>query len=238
MLRKLGIAIILTVILIAPAHTHAQGPTPVLEAEDAILLWCDSAGAIAFVEGRLAIDAEDSLEYTMIINGTVIDSVTVPGPGDLAPIIPAYAFSLSPLSYPYTWNATLTLFDNGDPFKRLTVSGTCTGEDTGTVSFTIDTFDKVAAPVPGCDALLPIPASAVGGLFVADAPLYWAPGEAISPAQDIAAGDTARVIGLDASGEYYQIIWVCDFLWVPKDTLAPNPDAVWQGAPLPTDVVE
>ncbi len=77
-----------------------------------------------------------------------------------------------------------------------------------------------------------------GTLERAITPLYWAPGELVNPTQVIEAGDTARVIGLDASGEYYQIIWVCDFLWVPKDTLAPNPDAVWQGAPLPTDVVE
>ncbi|MCZ7541623.1 MAG: hypothetical protein M5U29_17260 [Anaerolineae bacterium] len=92
--------------------------------------------------------------------------------------------------------------------------------------------------LPGCDVLLPIPATAVGGTFVADAPVYWAPGKLTSPLVTIKAGNSARVTGLDASGEYYQIIWGCNFLWVPKATLGPNYDAVWHGAPLPTDVIE
>ncbi|MBP8974695.1 MAG: hypothetical protein KBH93_12545 [Anaerolineae bacterium] len=94
------------------------------------------------------------------------------------------------------------------------------------------------AALPGCDVLMPIPATAVGGTFVADAPVYWAPGELTSPLVTITAGNSARVIGLDSTGEYYQIIWVCDFVWVPRATLGPNYDAVWNGAPLPTAVVE
>ncbi len=90
---------------------------------------------------------------------------------------------------------------------------------------------------PGCDVLLPIPSTAVGGTFVADAPTYWAPGQLTNPLVTITAGNSARVTGMDASGQYYQIIWVCDFLWVPVGTLGPNYDAVWNGAPLPTNVV-
>ncbi len=95
-----------------------------------------------------------------------------------------------------------------------------------------------AEALPGCDVLLPIPATAVGGTFVADAPVYWAPGKLTNPLVTIAAGNSARVIGLDSTGEYYQIIWVCDYVWVPKATLGPNYDAVWNGAPLPTAVME
>ncbi len=95
-----------------------------------------------------------------------------------------------------------------------------------------------SASGPGCDVLMPIPATAVGGTFVADAPVYWKPGELTSPLVTIKAGNSARVLGVDASGQYYKIIWVCDFLWVPKVTMGPNYDAVWNGAPLPTAVVE
>ena len=95
-----------------------------------------------------------------------------------------------------------------------------------------------AEGLPGCDVLMPIPATAVGGTFVADAPAYWAPGKLTNPLVTIKAGNSARVLGLDASGEYYKIIWVCNFLWVPKATLGPNYDAVWHGAPLPTGVVQ
>ena len=92
--------------------------------------------------------------------------------------------------------------------------------------------------LPGCDVLMPIPETAVGGTFVADAPIHWTPGELTSPLLTIAAGNSARVLGLDTSGQYYKIIWVCDYVWVPKATLGPNYDAVWNGASLPTAVVQ
>ncbi|MBI5961375.1 MAG: hypothetical protein HY866_21730, partial [Chloroflexi bacterium] len=77
-----------------------------------------------------------------------------------------------------------------------------------------------------------------GGSFVANAPVYWEPGELTDPQVTIPAGNSARVIGQDASGQYYKIIWVCDFVWVSKATMGPNYDQVWNGAPLPTGVVE
>ena len=90
----------------------------------------------------------------------------------------------------------------------------------------------------GCDALMNIPSTAVIGAFVADAALYWEPGQLVQPHTGIAAGNTAWVLGKDASGEYYKIIWVCDLLWVPVSTMGPNYDAVWNGTPLPADVVD
>ena len=104
--------------------------------------------------------------------------------------------------------------------------------------FAIDNIETNLAALPGCDVLMPIPATAVGGTFVADAPVYWKPGELTSPLVTIPAGKTAWVLGQDASGQYYKIVWVCDLVWVPKATLGPNYDAVWNGAPLPTEVVE
>ncbi len=92
--------------------------------------------------------------------------------------------------------------------------------------------------VPGCDANIPIPSNAVVGAFVADAPLYWQPGDLTSPLVTIPAGNTAWVLGVDESGEYYKIIWVCDLLWVPVETMGPNYDDVWNGTPLPTSTVQ
>lgn len=92
--------------------------------------------------------------------------------------------------------------------------------------------------LPGCDALLPIPSTAVVGAFVADAPTYWQPGKLTNPLVTIEAGNTAWVLGKDVSGTYYKIIWVCDYLWVPVNTIGPNNDAVWRGTPLPVGVVE
>ncbi|NDJ75332.1 MAG: hypothetical protein GYB65_03655, partial [Chloroflexi bacterium] len=85
---------------------------------------------------------------------------------------------------------------------------------------------------------LVIPSTAVGTLFVANADVFWAPDADAQTDVVIPAGNTARAIGLDESGAYYKVLWECQFLWVPAETLAPNPDAVWNGAPLPTDVVQ
>lgn len=90
----------------------------------------------------------------------------------------------------------------------------------------------------GCDALMNIPSTAVGGLFVADAPVYWKPGKLTDPRVTIKAGNTAWVIRLDASRQYYEIIWSCQYVWVPAHTLAPNPDAVWKSRPLPDGLVQ
>jgi hypothetical protein len=95
-----------------------------------------------------------------------------------------------------------------------------------------------SAPPAGCDVLMKIPSTAVVGAFVANAPLYFEPGEFVQPYMEIAAGSTAWVLGTDKSGQYHKIIWVCDLVWVPAGTMGPNYDAVWNGAPLPTDVVE
>jgi hypothetical protein len=92
---------------------------------------------------------------------------------------------------------------------------------------------------PGCD--IDIPAGSVVGQFVAATYLYWAPlldGAStymVEPTED--TPKTAWVIGQDASGKFYKIIWACQYLWVPKETMAPNPDEIWQSLPLPTRVV-
>jgi hypothetical protein len=91
--------------------------------------------------------------------------------------------------------------------------------------------------IPGCD-LLPIPETAVVGSFTAAAEVSWAPGQLVAPATTITAGNTAWVLGMDASGQYYKIIWSCDHLWVPVNSMGPNFDDVWQGRPLPTEVVK
>ncbi len=93
-------------------------------------------------------------------------------------------------------------------------------------------------PVPGCDLALTIPSTAVVGAFVTDGPTYYEPGKMTNPVVTISADQTAWVLGTDASGAYYKIVWVCQYLWVPVGTLGPNYDAVWNGTPLPTGVVE
>lgn len=99
------------------------------------------------------------------------------------------------------------------------------------------TPETTEGPVPGCDALVNIPSQAVMGRFVADAAVYSAPGQLVTPALTITAGKTYLVTGQDASGQYRQILLQCSFVWVPANTVGPNPDNVWNSRPLPTTVV-
>jgi hypothetical protein len=86
---------------------------------------------------------------------------------------------------------------------------------------------------PGCDVQMPIPDTAVVGAFVRTTPAYWAPDKLTNPLITIPVGKTAWVLGTDPSGRYYEIVWVCDLLWVPVNTMGPNYDDVWKGRPLP-----
>ena len=105
---------------------------------------------------------------------------------------------------------------------------------TTVVHFTCNSDDFGVASVPGCDQFMPIGTTSVVGAFVWDAPLYWAPGELVTPHTIIRAGNSAWVLGTDATGAYYKIVWVCDVLYVPRSTMGPNFDAVWGGRALPT----
>ncbi|HVO71592.1 MAG TPA: LysM domain-containing protein [Aggregatilineaceae bacterium] len=86
---------------------------------------------------------------------------------------------------------------------------------------------------PGCDVQMPIPDTAVVGAFVRTTPAYWAPDKLTNPLVTIPVGKTAWVLGTDPSGRYYEIVWVCDLLWVPVNAMGPNYDDVWKGRPLP-----
>lgn len=95
-----------------------------------------------------------------------------------------------------------------------------------------------AAPVAGCPVLVALPKQSVVGSFVTWADFYYKPGLLTSPVIGVPAGKTAWVAGLDESGEYYKVLWNCTWVWVEKDTMGPNYDKVWNGAPLPTTVVK
>ncbi len=93
------------------------------------------------------------------------------------------------------------------------------------------------ATMPGCD-MLPLPEDAVVGKFVETTPLYFAPAEDAATEYVMAAGKSLWVYGLDASEQYYQVQLSCGLYWVPRESIGPNYDDVWNGTPLPTTIVE
>jgi hypothetical protein len=120
---------------------------------------------------------------------------------------------------------------SGVAFDTLVIPGAA-------VAIAIDNLATGNADAPGCDAVLLIPSQAVMGQFVADAPVYWGPDSSKTTGLTIQVGKTYRVIGQDASGQYRQIILQCQFVWVPANTVGPDPDSVWNNRPLPTTVVQ
>lgn len=126
--------------------------------------------------------------------------------------------------------ATITYYAAGSYAVDPAVSVPCAA--------TYDISVSIFTGIPGCDMAFSIPADGAVGTFVVNAEAYWAPGNLTDPLVTLAAGKTAWVLGVDASGEYYKIAWSCSALWVKTSTMGPNYDAVWQGHPLPTTVVQ
>ena len=91
---------------------------------------------------------------------------------------------------------------------------------------------------PGADSFIQYTPWAVGGTLVKDALLYAVPGQPTMPEIVLPAGKNVIVLGMDESGQYYKIVFAATYLWVKADAVGPNHDAVWGGAPLPTQVVD
>jgi hypothetical protein len=120
--------------------------------------------------------------------------------------------------------------------------GTTPGEDDGGYTNRIQLVlaEEEAAPVeppPGPD-MVPIPAGAVVGTFTEATALLYAPAADATTDTVITPGKTLWVFGLDASGMYYQVIMSGGYYWVPVGNIGPTYDDVWNGTPLPTEVVE
>ncbi|MBI5958452.1 MAG: hypothetical protein HY866_06955 [Chloroflexi bacterium] len=154
------------------------------------------------------------------------------------------------------WPITVEIYDTttdlagattADTYNNVAAAGvpvlkslSFSGEAEGNPCVTSDDVIESVGSVPGCDTRLPLTADAVVGTFVSDTKLYW--GASMISATDatvptISAGKTAWVLGMDKSGSFYRIIWQCQSLWVPVNTMGPNNDNVWHGKALPTNVV-
>ncbi len=122
---------------------------------------------------------------------------------------------------------------------------TFTAPVAGEYTFRVDGFGSATGDYmltitdsTGCDALLAFTDTAVVGAFVADTPLYSEPGVMIQPQVIVEAGKTYWVMGVDPTQQYYEIYVSCSRVWVPVSSMEPNYDDVWQGRPLPTNIVE
>jgi hypothetical protein len=88
--------------------------------------------------------------------------------------------------------------------------------------------------VPACG--ISIPSGSVVGQFTTNTLLYWAVQDGATTEAMVRAGQTAWTTGVN--GNYRQVVWSCQYLWVPLNTMGPNYDSVWNGTPLPTGAVQ
>lgn len=85
--------------------------------------------------------------------------------------------------------------------------------------------------------MVEIPSQAVVGTFVVATSLSGTPGGVPSEFQ-MQPGQTLWVFGVDSTGMYYKVLLSGQSFWVPVSSMGPNFDEVWNGAPLPTTVVD
>lgn len=178
---------------------------------------------------------------------------------------PTDTLTLTSIGYSGSPQITLTSFPNGTTIApggaAQTFSLTCTvagaGPYSGTVTIVYQTsasptpvtvtYNVTCAPTVPPTAFVPpapppcpqaaIPAGSVVGRLSATAQIYYAPGQQ-SPGLSLPGGTAYWVLGLDSTGEYYQIILSCQRLWVEADLMGPNFEPPWFGAPLPTGTVQ
>lgn len=101
----------------------------------------------------------------------------------------------------------------------------------------IDDFSAPGLGGPGPD-MVTLPETAAVGTFVASTPAFWAPDPGAGTGVVFEAGKTIWVLGTDDSGHYYKVVLSGIYLWVPVESLGPNYDEVWNGAPLPTEIMQ
>lgn len=135
----------------------------------------------------------------------------------------------------YSGDGVYNLTGPFDEFVADMSAGQSTYLDDLVIDYTCPPGEETA---PGCDLMMPVPADAANGLFIADAPLLWGPGDGKSTGLTVEAGKTYLVTGQDATGHYRQIMLGCNLLWVPAGAVVPNPESPWNGTALPGSVVE
>lgn len=257
MVRRLSLAFILTLVLLSglvanPANAGAANFAGIIDAADPTMAVVSISMLNCTGQGVTPVSYE-STPFSVDTAGVYTVSMTWGGPaGALVSMYlfggsfnPAAAFptclagnnaNASPkqVSYALTPGTTYFAVIFDDTFAQIGGNYNATISGPGNI-----TLGGLPAPAgaPGPD-MVPLPATAVVGAFVATTPIYFAPRADAVTTVIMEAGKTVWVFGLDASGQYYKAVISGKYFWVPKATMGPNYDKVWLGRPLPTVVVE
>lgn len=164
-------------------------------------------------------------------------------------------------SYDPTYpDAVMYLFTGGNPTPGIgtrVFTGSFSGADPGTGMFegfinvmvdfdfvvlfspsgclAIDNLNTVGVAIAGAPGpdMIPLPLHAVVGTIINPTDAMWAPEDGASTGLTLQPGMTLWVLGVDESGEYYEVALSGIILWVRVEDMGPNYDEVWNGHPLP-----
>ena len=95
---------------------------------------------------------------------------------------------------------------------------------------------EVAIGGPGPD-MITLPSEAVVGTFTAPTPLYFTDDAISASMYHMEAGQSLWVLGINEAGTFYKVVLSGQMFWVPRRSIGPNYDNLWQGTPLPITVV-
>jgi hypothetical protein len=102
------------------------------------------------------------------------------------------------------------------------------------VAWTFSTYPLTASgTAAGCDALVPLPETAVVGTITDNAAVFGSPDAGAITNTVLTIGKTFWMDGLDSSGVYRKTLISCTWAWVEAAKTGPNFDKVWNGTPLP-----
>ena len=187
----------------------------------------DYFGFVTYDGNGTIIDAYVTSEATSAVAGDSVQA-TVPGYNGLPnPAARPFTFVVYEITTPYDTNP-----HTGAEIRDFILSN---GSEEARTTYD-PSFVPACAELPLVGgACIAIPDGSVVGDMPYPTQAYYSPGN-VSPGVIINPG-TYWVIGEDESGEYYQIILACQYLWVPVDSMQPSYESPQNGAALPTRVV-
>jgi hypothetical protein len=113
--------------------------------------------------------------------------------------------------------------------------------ENGTSVFDVDPYTGIDGNCQQASCEASLPSGSVVVFFLSSTMSYWAPrlDATTGVILDLTSGSKSYwVLGQDESHSFYKIALACDYLWVPVEAMGPNYDAVWNGTPLPSRVVQ
>jgi hypothetical protein len=196
--------------------------------------------AVSLASQPVEWDVPAGSEYMIIYIPNGVASPTGPFPlaaGTGSHAHGAFAANV-PGTYPITYSMRLDTFVNSVLVYTSTLTVSCSA-DSGSVTPTVTNVSSSASFASGLAGsdMVPLPSTAVVGAFVTTTPAYFAPRADAVTTVIITAGKTLWILGVDDNGDFYKVVMAGRYFWVPVDTMGPNFDNVWQGRPLPTNVV-